>query len=256
MNRLKRKGTERENEYEKGKESQTNKNQKANMGNNSRKDCETDKSDNVNEKGKEGTLNKEKENVNARTEKEKENGLSETQQRDCEINLMGRNKTNEEKQKQPTDSEREKEKRTITLQEYEARRIENSKESKSCDLEVNKIMARMTETYSFMQMRPIKPLEEGPSSCLCINTEEQSDPETINAVEALQRELIQETNEKENQIDCFSENTVEAAEFEILDSIVGDIVEEVIRNEGPESDQESERLRRRTEKRKRKVDKG
>ena len=91
---------------------------------------------------------------------------------------------------------------------------------------------------------------------MCIYTEEQSDPETVNAVEALQRELIPETNEKENQIDCFSENTVEAAEFEILDSIVGDIVEEVIRNEGPESDQESERLRRRTEKRKREVDEG
>ena len=131
--------------------------------------------------------------------------------------------------------------------------MENTKESKSCDWEVNKIMARMTETCSFMQMRPLTPLEEGLSSCLCINTEEQSDPENINA---LQRELIQETNEKENQIDCFSENTVEAAEFEILDSIVGDIVEEVIRNEGPEGDQESERLRRSTEKRKRKVDEG
>ena len=108
----------------------------------------------------------------------------------------------------------------------------------------------MTETYSFMQMRPNTPLEEGLSSYLCINTEEQSDPETVNAVEALQKELRHETNEKENQIDCFSENTVEAAEFEILDSIVEDKVEEVIRNEGPESDQESERLERRAEKRK------
>ena len=255
MNRLKRKGTEREKEHEKGKESQTNKIQKANMGN-SKKDCEKDKSDNVNEKRKEGTLNKEKENVNARTGKEKEKGQSETQQRDCEINMMGRNKTNEEKQNQPTDSEREKEKRTITLKEYEARRMENTKESKSGDWEVNKIMAKMTETCSFMQMRPLTPLEEGLSSCVCIYTEEQSDPETANAVEALQREVIQETNEKDNQIDCFSENTVEAAEFEILDNIVEDIVEEVIRNEGPESDQESERLRRRTEKRKREVDEG
>ena len=41
---------------------------------------------------------------------------------------------------------------------------------KGCDWEVDKIMGNRTKACAFMRMRPITPLEEGLSSCLCMNT--------------------------------------------------------------------------------------
>ena len=64
---------------------------------------------------------------------------------------------------------------------------------KSCDIEVSTIMKEMTNTYSFMQLRPITPLEVGLQSCVCI---EQDTAESVHAVKALEAELRKNINEK------------------------------------------------------------
>ena len=57
-------------------------------------------------------------------EKEKVNDQQENQQKkDCEINIIPRNTKNKH-----TETDKEKEKRTITLKEYEARRLKDTKQ--------------------------------------------------------------------------------------------------------------------------------
>ena len=63
-------------------------------------------------------------------------------------------------------------------------------------------------------------------------------------------------DKNEKEIECLSEMTVEAAEFELLDSVMEGMVEEIIGNQGLDNDTEIERSERRAEKRKHEEDEG
>ena len=101
----------------------------------------------------------------------------------------------------------------------------------------------MTNTYAFVQMRPITPLVDGLQSCICIEQEaEETDQavdalemecqrKTVNAVKELEKKLNQEKSgndiecepivEAENvdhwisKVDCIEENEVQVKDTEM-----------------------------------------
>ena len=159
--------------------------------------------------------------------------------------------------------------RTITVKDYQARRLTDENQSndadKSCDIEVSTIMKEMTNTYSFMQMRPITPIEDGLQSCVCI---EQDTEETIQAVKALEaefqknmsviKELDKELRQERSENDVENE-LVETEHVDRLMNTVDGVADGVVDTETESQDQEIEielgGLERGAKKRKREEDK-
>ena len=74
--------------------------------------------------------------------------------------------------------ERQNKEKQITNDKSSAKKVKNLelvRETSENDLEVGSILQTMTETFSFMQMRPITPIEnenEGLESCRCVRADE------------------------------------------------------------------------------------
>ena len=109
---------------------------------------------------------------------------------------------------------------------------ETSVTDDACDFEVGSVMSDITNTYSFMRIRPVTPVNSGLVSCRCVPADEQMNEindqhtnkinETIAAVESIQKEL-QSTNEKEMEL--ISEAAIEALEIKRVNDEAGDIIE-------------------------------
>ena len=237
------------------------------------------------EKGKEtDRTTKEKECASNKTEKQKVNEMKDNQssKKDKTVNENGNEKKNEtvrnkegekamnnggnaEKTSRPTESEKQKkngevnrtvntiEKNKLTIQDYQTkkcvRETEEVSSKISCDSEVDIILRDITNTYSFMQVRPITPVDlNGLQSCRCV----RDDDETAKAVESIEKEM---EHIKEKESEMLSEAACEITDESIinaeLENLVEKVVQEQIENHSQGHESDVTVLERMTKKRKR-----
>ena len=213
------------------------------------KGVEKGKGSSITTKAKVCTLNEKKDKQNCREESVKESGK--------EKDLGGEQRDNNKLKSVKERQNKEKQIMNDKSSDKKGRNLELVRETSENDLEVGSILQTMTETFSFMQMRPITPIDnenEGLESCRCVRADEDEN-ETIRAVESIEKEM-ENSNERESE-SVMADAALEVLELNIInseiDGIINHAIEEVISRRNKEEENIEEIIKTNTGKRKRDV---